>query len=379
MKRRILFVDDEPSVLDGLRRMLRTERGRWDMSFVGGADAALEVMRATSFDAVVSDVSMPGKDGFALLAEMGTDARTRDLPVIILTGRDDSGIKRRALDLGATDLLNKPVDPQDLVARLQSVLRLKSFQDELKNQNEILEHKVEERTQELTDSRLDIIWRLGKAAEFRDEETGNHVVRVGCYSRVLAREMGMERDFAETLFLASPLHDIGKIGIPDNILLKRDSLSDEEWEIMKQHCQIGAAILRDDPRPQSALLASHGEPSVLPTRTQSPVLAMAALVALTHHERWDGTGYPAGLEGEEIPLESRIVAVADVYDALRSERPYKQAHSEAEAFEIIANEVGRHFDPNVHAAFNGTADEFQAIRAELADDACCSIGTGSQL
>lgn len=378
MKKRILFVDDEPSVLDGLRRMLRDERGRWQMSFVGGADEALSAMRETGFDAVVSDVNMPVKGGFALLAEMRRDARTQDIPVIILTGREESSIKRQALDMGATDLLNKPVDPQDLVARIRSVLRLKSCHDELKSHNEILEQRVNERTAELAASRLDIIWRLGKAAEYRDEETGNHVVRVGYYCRTLARAMGMEPDFAETLFLASPLHDIGKIGIPDSILLKRDVLSDPEWEVMKRHCQIGGAILQNDPRPRSTRPASLGESAAPFARSRNPMLAMAASVALTHHERWDGTGYPAGLEREQIPLESRIVAVADVYDALRSERPYKRAQTEAESFDIIASESGRQFDPEVYTAFEGVADEFASIRAELADDACCPVGIGSQ-
>ena len=377
MKKRVLFVDDEPNVLDGLRRMLRAERDRWDMSFVGGVDAALDVMRAAGFDAVVSDVNMPGKDGFALLEEMRTDPQIQDVPVIILTGRDDSGIKRRALNLGATDLLNKPVDPQDLVARLQSVLRLKSFQDELKNQNEILEHKVKERTQELTDSRLDIIWRLGKAAEFRDEETGNHVVRVGCYSRAIAEAMGLEHDFVEMLFLASPLHDIGKIGIPDRILLKRGALTNEEWDLMKQHCAIGADILRHDPQSMNVFQRWRRELSnAAPARSDNPLLTMAASIAGTHHEWWDGTGYPKGLAGEAIPLESRVVALSDAYDALRSERPYKPAYSETEVLEILGSEVGEHFDPNVHAAFERSRDEFRSIRAELSDEACVCATTG---
>lgn len=377
MKKRVLFVDDEPNVLDGLRRMLRVERDRWDMSFVGGADAALDVMRVAGFDAVVSDVNMPGKDGFALLEEMRTDPQTQDVPVIILTGRDDSGIKRRALDLGATDLLNKPVDPQDLVARLQSVLRLKSYQDELKNQNEILEHKVEERTQELTDSRLDIIWRLGKAAEFRDEETGNHVVRVGCYSRAIAKAMGLEQGFVEMLFLASPLHDIGKIGIPDRVLLKRGALTTEEWDLMKQHCAIGSEILRQEPQSMTVFQRWGRDPlEVRQARADNPLLSMAASIAMTHHEKWDGTGYPEGLAGEAIPLESRVVALSDAYDALRSERPYKPAYSETEALEILGSEVGEHFDPNVHAAFEGARDEFRSIRAELSDETCVCATTG---
>jgi putative two-component system response regulator len=274
-------------------------------------------------------------------------------------------------------LLNKPVDPQDLVARLQSVLRLKAYQDELKNQNKILEHKVEQRTLELSDSRLDIIWRLGKAAEFRDEETGNHVVRVGCYSRAIGEAMGLPHDFIEMLLLASPLHDIGKIGIPDRLLLKRGALTAEEWDVMKQHCAIGAEILRQNPQSMKVFQRWRREPSKIgQAQCDDPLLTIAASIALTHHERWDGTGYPDGLMGEAIPLESRVVALSDVYDALCSERPYKPAYSETEAREVLSSGVGQHFDPAVHAAFERSFDEFRSIRAELPDEACAYVSAG---
>lgn len=377
MKRHILFVDDDPNVLDGLRRMLRAHHSRWDMSFVHSAKEALDQIPHTAFDAIVSDVMMPGKDGFELLAELSNSQCARDVPVVMLTGADDSGLKRRALDMGATDLLNKPIDPEDLVARLQSVLRLKSYQDELRSQNEILERKVEERTLELADSRLDIIWRLGKAAEFRDEETGNHVVRVGCCSRAIAEAMGLARDFVEMLFLASPLHDIGKIGVPDCILLKRGALTAGEWEIMKRHCAIGAEILQQDPQSMNVFQRWRPEPSNLqPAGSDNPLLSMAASIARTHHERWDGSGYPEGLAGEAIPLESRVVALSDAYDALSTERPYKPAYSAADVLEILDSEVGQHFDPDVHAAFERSLDEFRSIQAQLSDEACASASTG---
>jgi len=377
VKKRILFVDDEPNVLDGLRRMLRAERGRWNMSFVAGADAALDRMRTGDFDAVVSDVNMPGKDGFALLAEMRAHERTRDVPVIILTGRHESDIKRRALDWGATDLLNKPVEPQDLISRLRSAVRLKVYQDEIKGQNAILERKVKERTAELADSRLDIIWRLAKVAEYRDEETGNHVVRVGCCCRILAETLGADHEFVERLFLASPLHDIGKIGIPDAILLKRGPLSENEWDVMKRHCAIGAKILREDSKAMNAFLTWRGtREGDRNGNTQSPILKMASSIALTHHEWWDGTGYPAGLAADEIPLESRIVALADAYDALCSERPYKPALSEDEARTVMDKEAGRHFSPAVHAAFVESIQELRTIRTELRDETSCMAGIG---
>jgi len=376
-KKRVLFIDDEPNVLDGLRRMLHAERDRWDMQFVGSADGALDQMRTRDFDAVVSDVNMPGKDGFALLAEMRAEERTRDVPVIILTGRNESDIKRRALNLGATDLLNKPVDPQDLVARLRSAMRLKAYQDEIKDQSADLERKVAERTAELEDSRLDIIWRLGKAAEFRDEETGNHVVRVGCSCRVIAERLGADRDFVEMLFLASPLHDIGKIGIPDAILLKRGPLRVQEWDVMRQHCAIGAEILCEESKAMNAFLAWRGRrPHDHNGDRQNPVLEMASSIALTHHEWWDGTGYPGGVAGEEIPPESRIVAIADAYDALCSERPYKPALSHDDAMALLNEETGRHFDPMVYTAFVDSARELRAIRTELCDNALYLAKTG---
>ncbi|MBU0595078.1 response regulator [Candidatus Bipolaricaulota bacterium] len=377
MKRHILFVDDESNVLDGLRRILRTERGRWDMSFVDGADAALNEMLAGDFDVVVSDVNMPGKDGFALLAEMRKNERTRDVPVIILTGRKDSDIKRRALNMGATDLLSKPVDPQDLISRLRSVIRLKAYQDEIKRQNTILEHEVEERTAELSDSHLDLIWRLGKAAEYRDEETGNHVVRVGCCCRIIAEALRADDEFVELLFLTGPLHDIGKIGIPDAILMKRGPLNEDEWDVMKRHCVIGAEILREDSKLRNVFLAWPGaRKRSNDPRAQNPVLKMASSIAKTHHEWWDGTGYPSRLAGEEIPLESRIVALADTYDALRSERPYKPALSEDEALTVIHEEAGRHFDPAVYAAFRESGDELRSIQTQLRDVVFCPGGVG---
>ncbi|MBU0719276.1 MAG: response regulator [Planctomycetes bacterium] len=377
MKKRILFVDDEPNVLEGLRRMLRGHRGRWDMSFVCTADEALDQIRQTPPDVVVSDVMMPGKDGFALLTELRESGHAKDIPVVMLTGVDAADVKRRALTLGATDLLNKPVEAEDLIARLQSVLRLKSYQDELKAQNEILDRRVQERTAELAASRLDIIWRLARAAEFRDEDTGDHVVRVGHYCRVLAEMLGMEREFVETLFLASPLHDIGKIGVPDSILLKRGRLTTEEWEIMKKHCAIGEDILSQDSRPTNPFLDRLRGRQKPTEDACNPLLSMAASIALTHHERWDGTGYPGGLKEDQIPLESRIVAVADVYDALCSERPYKPAYSADRTVEIIAREVGRHFDPDVFAAFAKLTDEFRVIRTDLMDDECCLTANGA--
>jgi putative two-component system response regulator len=258
MKKRILFVDDEPNFLNGLRRMLRDKREEWDMTFVHSVDEALRALAEESYDAIVSDVNMPLKTGFDLLAALAANPATQTIPTIILTGNAESDLKRRALDMGATDLLNKPVLVEDLRARIQSALRLKIYQDALKAQNEVLEQRVRERTRELEISRLDIIWRLAKAGEYRDEDTGDHVLRVACCSRILAENLDLPRETVERIFLASPLHDIGKIGIPDGILLKRGSLSERERTLMETHCKIGANVLLSPPRGIEAFLEFQG-------------------------------------------------------------------------------------------------------------------------
>jgi len=368
MKKQILFLDDEQPVLDALQRMLRSQRAVWEMTFVDRPEAAWEELLQKDFDAVVCDINMPGMSGLQLLKRMQQAEQTKDVPVVILTGLESREWKRQALDLGAADLLNKPVDPEDLLARLQSVLRLKSYQDELRTYNDRLELMVAKRTEELYHSRLDVIWRLAKAAEHRDDETGGHVIRVGCISRVIAQALEMNRDFVQTLFLAAPLHDIGKIGIPDAILMKRGPLAPGEWETMRQHCLIGEKILREDSKVRSAFLHWRGASSHTElVGFDSPFLETAAFVALTHHEKWDGSGYPQELTGEEIPLESRIVAVADVFDAVTSKRPYKDPCPEDEVLQIIRDGAGNHFDPTVCAAFMNALPEIRSIKEQFTD------------
>ena len=366
MKSKILFVDDEPKFLAGVRRMLHGQEQVWDMSFAQSVDEALEELRENDFDMVISDVKMPEKDGFQFLEILSASESTKNIPVVILTGAGEHKLKRKALERGATDLLNKPVEPEDLLARIGSVLQLKSYQDQLKDQNRILEEKVRERTGELEASRLDILLRLAKAAEYRDEETGNHILRVGHYCKILAEELGMSREFVETISLASPLHDIGKIGIPDEILLKPGKLTVAEREIMEKHCIIGANILQQQPKGVESLLSTVI--SRLPLGGyNNQLLIMAAEIALGHHEKWDGSGYPEELEGQDIPLAARIVALADVYDALRSLRPYKPAYSETKTLAIITEGAGEHFDPMVIEAFGKRVEMFGSVYEELSD------------
>ncbi len=367
MKKKLLFVDDQPEVLHALNRMLREQEHVWEMRFVSSADEALAKTDATAFDLVVSDVKMAGKDGFELLKALRGREKTQDVPVIMLTGLGDSDLKRRALDLGATDLLMKPVDPEDLLARVRSVLQLKSYQDQLKSHNELLEQRVKERTAALEESRREIIWRLAKAGEHRDETTGNHIARVAWYCRIISEGLGLDREFVETITLTSPLHDIGKIGIPDTILLKKGPLTPEERAVMKTHCRIGADILSQAPKAMSPFRELHAAPRLEQQET-SPILSVAVTIAEAHHERWDGTGYPKGLAGDSIPLEARIVGLADVFDALNSPRPYKPAYEEAKVLAIMRSENGKHFDPDVFAAFQDTLADIRSMRDALSDE-----------
>lgn len=369
MTRKILFVDDEPNFLEGIRLMLRSERKEWDMDFAEGAQAALDKTRDIDYDCIVSDVSMPVMTGLELLEILRQNGRTANTPVIILTGNAEGDLKRKALDLGATDLLNKPVAQEDLVARIRSVLRLKSYQDELIEYGRTLEDKVRERTHDLEHARRDIVLRLAKAGELRDEETGQHVVRVACFSRALANAMGLHPDTVEDIFFTSPLHDIGKIGIPDSILLKKGSLITEERSIIERHCEIGANILLEKPKGIDIFMEYSGLQGLgVVDIAGDTIRAIAAEIAIAHHEKWDGTGYPRQLAAEDIPISARIVAVADVYDALRSERPYKQAFTHERTLEVMMPMRENHFAPDAFDAFLSVQDEFQEIKKRYTDE-----------
>ena len=238
-KKIILFVDDDGNFLDGMRRMLRRKQGEWQLLLCTSVDEALEVNWRTPADVIVSDIQMPGKDGFALLAALQEQKATSASLVIFLTGHGEEDLKRRALEAGATDLLAKPVEYEDLVARVSSVLRIRKYQEELEDQKIRLEQRVRERTTELEFLHYDSLWRLAKAGEFRDEETGEHVSRVAHYCRIMAQQYGLPAQEVEWLYLTAPLHDLGKIAIPDAILLKPGPLTAAEWQQMQSHCQVG--------------------------------------------------------------------------------------------------------------------------------------------
>lgn len=364
----IVMVDDEPYMLEASARILRQQNREWETRPFDNGREAWEHLQSHSADVVLTDLRMPGMSGMELVRRLRDHEDTHDLPIVVLTGSKDIEEKGQALDIGATDLLSKPIHPVDLFARIRNALRLKGYQDQLKSRNSVLEHVVHERTLELQASRREIIWRLSRAAEFRDENTGLHVIRVAEYSRLLALNLGQSSEFAETLFLAAPLHDVGKIGISDLILFKRGPLTESEREIMKTHCKIGEQILHASPPKQHGnQYDSSASTDELQGFEPDPVLRMAQQVAAAHHERWDGTGYPRGLVGAEIPLVGRIVAVADVYDALTSERPYKRACTTEAAVEIMKPECGRHFDPDIFAIFLASLPEIERLRSSYSE------------
>jgi len=364
--KKILFVDDEKFVLEGLRRSLRSERATWEMHFASGVDEALERLEGDDIDVVTTDVNMPGRDGFELLRLIRRSDRWADTPVIILTGNGVRGDKRRALDEGASDLLAKPVDREELIARIRSALRLRAAQETIKAQNEALEQRVRERTAELELSRAELIWRLARAGEFRDSQTGFHVVRVGFFAGEIARTLGLDEAFTRRIAMASPLHDIGKIGIPDQILLKPDKLDAQEWETMKTHTTIGGQILRSEVVLPEQLQQFGVDPAAI---GGNPLSEMGAEIAENHHERWNGEGYPAGKSGEEIPLCARITSLADVFDALSCERPYKRPLDEPQVLALMSGGRGSQFDPRVFEAFESTLPRLREIRERFRDDA----------
>ena len=363
----ILIVDDEALNIEVARRHLEFA-GYTNLISTDHAGQALPLIGLHRPDVVLLDIHMPEINGLEILAAIRSDIELCRTPVIILTGSSDPETKLIALQAGATDLLQKPVHSGELLARLGNVLRVKAYQDQLHRHSEELEEAVRRRTAELEASRLDVIHCLGRAAEFRDDDTGQHIIRVGRYARIIAEELGYSTKELDIIEPAAQLHDVGKIGVADAVLLKPGKLTPEEFEMMQKHCGFGKKIAQQVSDRDAIALRHHSEiGSRILDAGSSPILEMARRIALTHHERWDGHGYPLGLAGHDIPIEGRITAVADVFDALSSKRPYKPPFPLEKCFAILEEGRGSQFDPVILDAFFARRADIIQIQINSAD------------
>jgi len=364
---KVMVVDDEPvNILvvsehlgsEGYQRLVQTD----------DPERALAIATRERPDVILLDIHMPRMTGFDVLSRIRQEPSIERTPVVILTSSTDEQEKLRALELGATDFLHKPVHRGELLARLRNILMAKGYQDQLRNYSQSLEAAVRQRTAELEASRQDVIHCLARAAEFRDNDTGQHIVRVGRYCRIIGAELGMDPAALDLLEQAAKLHDIGKIGIPDSVLLKPGKLTPEQFALMQKHSNFGKKIIEGISRGEHDQLRQHAElGSQILRAGRSPLLKLAMKIALTHHERWDGSGYPLGLAGTDIPLEGRITAVADVFDALSAKRPYKPAFPLDKCLTIMAEGRGTHFDPRVLDAFFARREAIIEVQINCAD------------
>lgn len=343
---RVMIVDDRStarSLLEGLARSL--EPGIVVECFAE-PQSALEHLQTVTPDLIVTDYRMPGMDGIEFTRRVRAEKRLADVPLIIVTVVEDRQIRYQALENGATDFLTRPIDPQECRARCLNLLALRRNQKLVHDRAKWLEDQVSQATREVRERERETLLKLAKAGEYRDQDTGNHIIRMARYARLIAEELQLNAMECDEIESAAPMHDIGKIGIPDQILLKPGFHTPEESVIMRRHPVIGYEILVDSP---------------------SRFLQMGAVIALGHHEKFDGTGYPQGLAGTDIPLAARIVAVADVFDALTSVRPYKKAWSFQSSLEYIQTHSGKHFDPDCVHAFEQRIDAVSQIMRDLGD------------
>ncbi|MDE0866568.1 MAG: response regulator [Rubripirellula sp.] len=363
----VMIIDDESINIEIVKAYLE-EEGFENLIATTQASQAMGMLREHRPDIVLLDIKMPEISGLELLRMMRSDRDMMMIPAIVLTAANDPQVKLQALRLGASDFLAKPVDPSELTLRLENVLAVKAYQDHLADYSEKLERQVQIRTEELVHSRQEAIHCLARAGEFRDDDTGRHVTRVGRYSALIAAELGFPQAAVDLIEQAAQLHDVGKIGIPDAILHKPGKLDPQEFEIIQEHCNIGRRIINPLSHEESIRLKTHTSVGLqIMGSTNSPVLRLASVIAATHHEKWDGTGYPKGLAGNAIPIEGRIVAVADVFDALSSARPYKEAFPLDRCLKILADSRSKHFDPRVLDAFLRRKDEAIHVREDYVD------------
>lgn len=334
---RLLVVDDEPYIREVLSRWLSAYGYECDTA--SGADEALGSLAKVSYPLVLSDVNMPGKTGIEFLQEL-KERHGDEVAVIMVTGQSDRKIAIRSLELGAYDYVIKPVDETELSIRVANALQRRQLKLQSKNLQQLLEQKVRERTAQVRRREEEIAWRLIWAADSRDHTTGSHIRRIGLYAKAVAQRLGWDQRNLDDIKLAAAMHDVGKIAVPDAILLKPGPLTEQEFEVVKGHAQAGADIL-------------HG--------SATPLLQLAEEIALCHHEWWDGSGYPRGLVGEKIPESARIVATVDIFDALTHDRPYRDALAEEAAISIMARQRGTHLDPRIFDVFLELLPEIRRI------------------
>lgn len=364
----IMIVDDEEFNILTVKHHLR-EAGYQHFTTTTDPTSALTTMWEKRPDLVLLDVMMPQISGMDILQLMRSDPKLMRTPVIIVTASEESSVKLQALELGANDFLAKPVDSSELTLRIRNTLLMKEHQDRLSNYSAELEREVQKRTGELEASQREVVNCLARAGESRDSVTGFHVTRVSKYAGIIADQLGFDTEQVERLELASQLHDVGKIGISDSILLKPGKLDEEEYEQMKRHCEFGVKIIQSgvghDAHDAWRCFITGNVPST--SECESPLMKLAATIAATHHEKWDGSGYPQGLTGEDIPIEGRITAVADVFDALTSKRPYKEAFEIEKALDIMLESSGTHFDPDILDAFQSRLPDILKVMVDYAD------------
>jgi putative two-component system response regulator len=347
LQSKLLIVDDKEANVMLLEQILLRE-GYQNITSTMKPQEVFALHQYHLYDLILLDLQMPEMDGFAVMEELKQIEKEDYLPVLVITAQPTQ--KLRALKAGAEDFITKPFEMAEVLVRVHNMLKIRLLNKALHRYNDELEQRVRERTADLKEGYQETIFTMTRAAEHKDEDTGAHVQRISYYSRVLAQALGMDEEFIENIFFASPMHDIGKIGVPDHVLLKPSGFVPDEWEIMQEHAAMGAKILGN---------------------SKSPYLKMGAEIALNHHERWDGSGYPNGKKGEEIPLSARIMCICDIYDALRSKRPYKPAFDHQKTVEIILYGDTRtqpeHFDPVIleafklmHQAFCDIFDEYEA-------------------
>lgn len=341
-KRRILVADDEELNFKLIKALLADSA--YEVIHAKDGEEAVRNSETVSPDLIILDVMMPVMDGLEATRALKERPGTSNIPIIIVTAVENVNDRIKAIEYGADDFLNKPVEKLELLARIKSLIKVKDFHDMQAEYKKRLELEVQVKTESLTaalkelnDAHIEMIYVLSRAAEYRDNTTGNHINRVSMYSGLLAAKLGLDRKQQKGIYYASPMHDIGKIAIPDKILLKPDKLDEEERKIMMQHTVIGAEMLKG---------------------LNNELISLSSEIALSHHEKWDGTGYPYGLSGDRIPLSGRIVAIADVFDAIMSHRPYKRAWSFDEAYSYIIASAGTQFDPEVAEAFSECRKEF---------------------